>query len=156
MADPSNLLARRRVVTGLNEEGQSCVVIDGPIPQFDTSMGAALIWQSKTQPADNSGNADTAEPYTIAMLHNPGSTFAICTFAPGSEAHMHATDTTDYLVILSGQVTLVVENGEADLGAGDCVVDRGVVHGWRNSATEPCVAVAVNVPARPVGKGRTI
>lgn len=149
-------LAHRRVVTGLNGEGKSCVIVDGPIPQFSTSMGAALIWQTRTQPADNSGTADTAEPYSIEMLHNPGSTFAICAFAPGSEAYMHATDTIDYLVILSGRVTLVVEQGEADLGPGDLVVDRGVVHGWRNSGTEPCVAVAVNLPAHPVGAGRTI
>ena len=116
MPDPAHALAQRRVVTGLNDEGQSCVIIDGPVPQFGTGLGAALIWQSKTQPADNSGNADTAEPYAIDMLHTPGSTFAICRFAPHSPAYMHATDTIDYLVILSGRVTLVVENGEAELG----------------------------------------
>lgn len=149
-------LAHRRVVTGINAEGKSCVIFDGPVPQFDGSMGAALVWQTKTQPADNSGNEDTAEPYRLDHLHTPGSSFAICQFAPHSPAGMHATDTIDYLVILSGKVTLVTENGEADLGPGDLVVDRGVVHGWRNDHDEPCIAVAVNIPAKPVGKGRTI
>jgi mannose-6-phosphate isomerase-like protein (cupin superfamily) len=149
------LLSRRRVVTGLNDAGQSAVIIDGPVPVL-ADISAALVWQSKCQPADNSGTADTAEPYTVEMLHNPGSTFAICTFPPNSPAHMHATDTIDYLVILSGQVTLVTEKGEADLGPGDFVVDRGVVHGWRNPHEEPCVAVAVNIPAAPVGAGRTV
>ena len=149
------LLARRRVVTGLNAAGQSAVIIDGPVPVL-ADISAALVWQSKVQPADNTGNADTAEPYSVAMLHNPGSTFAICTFPPGSPAQMHATDTIDYLVILSGQVTLVVEKGEVDLGPGDLVVDRGVMHGWRNDHAEPCVAVAVNIPAHPVGNGRTV
>lgn len=149
-------LAHRRVVTGLNDQGKSCIVIDGPVPIFPESMGAALVWQTKTRPADNSGNADTAEPYQIDFLHTPGSCFAICQFAPHSPAGMHATDTIDYLVILSGRVTLVTENGEADLGPGDFVVDRGVVHGWRNDHDEPCVAVAVNLPAHPVGAGRTI
>ena len=149
------LLARRRVVTGLNAEGQSAVIIDGPIPVL-ADISAALVWQSKVQPADNSGNADTAEPYSVAMLHNPGSTFAICTFAPGSREIMHATDTIDYLVILSGHVTLVTEQGEADLGPGDLVVDRGVYHGWRNLSGTPCIAVAVNIPAHPVGNGRTV
>lgn len=155
MTELASLLARRRVVTGLNDAGQSAVIIDGKVPVL-ADISAALVWQSKVQPADNSGNADTAEPYTVAMLHNPGSTFAICTFAPHSPAHMHATDTIDYLVILSGQVTLVVEKGEADLGPGDLIVDRGVMHGWRNDHDEPCVAVAVNVPAHPVGAGRTV
>jgi len=149
-------LAKRRVVTGIDEAGKSCVIIDGPVPIFPESMGAALVWQTRGQPADNSGNADVAEPYRLDHLHTPGSTFAICQFAPHSPAMMHATDTIDYLVILSGKVTLVTENGEALLGAGDLVVDRGVMHGWRNDHDEPCVAVAINIPAHPVGAGRTI
>ncbi len=151
----TKLLSHRRVVTGLNAAGQSAVIIDAPVPVL-ADINAALVWQSKVQPADNSGNADTAEPYTVAMLHNPGSTFAICTFPPGAREHMHATDSIDYLVILSGAVTLVTERGEADLGPGDLVVDRGVLHGWRNLTATPCVAVAVNVPAHPVGNGRTV
>jgi mannose-6-phosphate isomerase-like protein (cupin superfamily) len=151
----SDLLGHRRVVTGLNAAGESAVIIDSPVPVL-ADISAALVWQSKVQPADNSGNADTAEPYTVEMLHNPGSTFAICTFPPGTHEHMHATDTIDYLVILSGHVTLVTEKGEADLGPGDLVVDRGVYHGWRNLSDTPCVAVAVNIPAHPVGKGRTV
>lgn len=149
------LLSRRRIVTGLNAAGQSAVIIDGTVPVL-ADISAALVWQSKVQPADNSGTADTAEPYTVAMLHNPGSTFAICTFPPGSHEHMHATDTIDYLVILSGHVTLVTEQGEADLGPGDLVVDRGVLHGWRNLGSEHCIAIAVNIPAIPVGNGRTV
>ena len=47
--------------------------------------------------------------------------FAICTFNPGSPAFMHTTDTIDYLVIISGHVTLVLEDGEAQLGPGDLV-----------------------------------
>ena len=148
-------LAHRRIVTGLNEEGKSCVIIDGPVP-YANDFSAALVWQTRTQPADNSGNADTAEPYQIEMLHTPGSCFTICEFAAHSPAGMHATDTIDYLVILSSRVTLVLENGETDLGPGDFIVDRGVVHGWRNDHDEPCVAVAVNMPAHPVGAGRTI
>ena len=151
----ADLLSHRRVVTGLNAAGQSAVIIDGPVPVL-ADISAALVWQSKNQPADNSGNEDTAEPYTVAMLHNPGSTFAICTFPPVSRELMHATDTIDYLVILSGTVTLVTEKGEAELGAGDLVVDRGVLHGWRNLSDIPCVAVAVNIPALPVGAGRTV
>jgi mannose-6-phosphate isomerase-like protein (cupin superfamily) len=148
-------LGNRRVVTGLDADGKSAVVIDGPIPRFN-DMTAALAWSTPGQPADNSGNEDTVAPYDVAMLHTPGSNFAICEFRPHTPALMHATDTIDYLVILSGRVTLVLEDGEADLGPGDFVVDRGVVHGWRNPHDEPCVAAVVNLPAHPVGGGRTI
>lgn len=145
----------RRVVTGLNSEGKSTVIIDGPIPRLN-AMSAALAWRTDAAVADNSGSDDTAVPYSIDLLHAGGSNFATCTFPPGAEAFMHATDTLDYLIVLSGQVTLVLEKGEAALGPGDFVVDRGVLHGWRNDGAEPCICAVVNLPAHPVGKGRTI
>jgi len=147
-------LGNRRVVTGIGEDGRSCVVIDGPIPHA-SEFGAALAWRSAI-PADNSGSADAAVPYTLDVLHSGEANFAICQFSPRSDAFMHATDTIDYLVVLSGQVTLVLENGEAALGPGDFVVDRGVIHGWRNDHDEPCKCAVVNIPSLPVGKGRTI
>ena len=94
-------LAHRRVVTGLNDQGKSCVIIDGPVPVFGDST-AALVWQTKTRPADNSGTADTAEPYGIDMLHTPGSCFTICQFAPHSPAGMHATDTIGLRPLIEG------------------------------------------------------
>ncbi len=145
----------RRVVTGLDSEGRSTIIIDGDIPHL-SGINAALAWKTDGPIADNSGNADAVVPYRLDLLHSGGTNFAICEFPPGTEAFMHATDTIDYLVILSGRVTLELETGEADLGPGDFVVDRGVLHGWRNDGTESCVAAVVNVPAGPVGKGRTI
>ena len=147
-------LGNRRVVTGLDEAGRSCIMIDGPIPQLN-EMSAALAWRCAI-PADNRGAEDAAAPYSIAMLHSGEANFAICEFAPGSEAFMHATDTIDYLVVLAGRVTLVLESGEAALGPGDFVVDRGVLHGWRNEHTEPCRCAVVNIPSLPLGNGRTI
>jgi hypothetical protein len=46
----------RRVVTGLDENGQSCVVIDGPPISFGRSR--AMVWQTPALPADNSGSDD--------------------------------------------------------------------------------------------------
>lgn len=145
----------RRVVTGLDDEGRSCVVIDGPIPDFESAI-AAYAWRTESVPADNSGREDTAAPYEIAHLHSGGSNFAICTFPPCTEAYMHATDTIDYLVVLKGRVCMVLETGEVTVGPGDFMVVRGVMHGWRNPFDEPCVCAVVNLPAGPVGGGRTI
>lgn len=147
----------RRVVTGLDDEGRSCILIDGPIPRFEGPIqSAAFAWRTDAIPADNAGSLDTARPYSMDLLHAEGSNFAICEFPPHTDAYMHATDTIDYLVVLRGHVTLVLETGEAALGPGDFVVDRGVVHGWRNDGDEPCTCAVVNLPALPVGKGRTI
>jgi quercetin dioxygenase-like cupin family protein len=151
----SALSSFRRVVTGLNAQGKSCVIIDGAIP-CDEAFPAALVWRTKALPADNSGREDPVVPYTMEMLHPTGSAFTICEFRPGTDGGFHATDTIDYLVILKGEVTLLLETGEAALKPGDFVVDRGTVHGWRNSGPESCIAAAINLPAVPVGAGRTL
>ena len=144
----------RRVVTGLDADGRSTVLFDDEIPRSD-ELSVAFVWRSGI-PADNSDREDTAVPYTTALLQSGHANFMVCSFPARSGGEMHATDTVDYLVILSGRVTLVLEDGEAELGPGDFVVDRGVLHAWRNDGDETCTAAAVNIPAHPVGAGRTI
>ena len=119
---------------------------------------ANLVWRTAGVPADNAGSADTAAPYDMAMLHDGGVNFIVTELPPGlgGEAFMHATDTTDFLVVISGEVVLVLETGEVTLRAGDLIVDRGVVHGWRNDGEVPAVYASVTVPAAPVGAGRTV
>jgi mannose-6-phosphate isomerase-like protein (cupin superfamily) len=74
---------------------------------------------------------------------------------------MHVTDTIDYIAVIHGEITLVMEDGEQELRAGDIVIDRGVPHAWENRGVGPAVIVAVLVDATPlphrlalVGKGR--
>jgi quercetin dioxygenase-like cupin family protein len=144
----------RRVVTGLNAEGRSCIVIDGPIAR--PSPTSNVVWQSRL-PADNSGSADAAaRPFEIADVHYDGSNFMLIEFAPGTVPGMHVTDTLDYFVMLSGSVTLELDTGAVTLAPGDFVVNRGVMHGWRNDGPEVAVLAAVTVPSKPVGGGRTI
>jgi quercetin dioxygenase-like cupin family protein len=45
----------------------------------------------------------------------------------------HTTDTIDYGVVLSGAVCLELDDGrEIELSKGDCFVQRGTRHAWRN------------------------
>ncbi|RZJ97312.1 MAG: cupin domain-containing protein [Novosphingobium sp.] len=145
----------RRVVTGLNAEGRSCVVFDGEVPRHQPA--ANLIWRNSL-PADNSGATDAAVPYGMDLLHDGGVNFILTELPPGLSggAFLHATDTIDYLVMIAGEVVLALETGEVTLRAGDLIVDRGVIHGWRNDGTETAVFASVTVPALPVGKGRTV
>jgi mannose-6-phosphate isomerase-like protein (cupin superfamily) len=146
----------RRVVTGLDAQGKSCVILDGEVPRH--SPVANLVWRSGAVPADNSGSADAAVPYAMEMLHDGGTNFILTEFPPGmaGEAFMHATDTIDYLIVISGEVVLALETGEVTLRAGDLIVDRGVIHGWRNDGEVPAVYASVTIPAKPVGRGRTV
>lgn len=146
--------APRRVVTGIDAEGKSCILIDGPVPQ--QSQSSDLIWRTPAVPADNSGSQDMAVPYAMEHLHDGGTNFMHVTFPPHMGPYMHATDTLDYLVMLSGQIVLQLEAEEVILNSGDLVVDRGVIHAWRNDTDQPASMVSVTVPAKPVGPGRTI
>lgn len=143
----------RRVVTGLDAQGKSCVLIDAEIPRPASTSN--LVWQSSL-PADNSGSADAAKPFDIATVHHDGSNFLLIEFAPGTVPGMHVTDTLDYFVMLAGSVTLELDTGAVTLTPGDFVVNRGVMHGWRNDGPEVAVLAAMTVPSKPVGPGRTI
>ena len=65
---------------------------------------------------------------------------------------MHATDTVDYIVVISGEMSLELDDGQTvELKPGDSVVQNGTRHAWRNFGTEPCVAVAVMIGATRTG-----
>ena len=69
---------------------------------------------------------------------------------------MHVTDTIDYVAVIRGEVTLVLEDGEQELRAGDVVVDRGVPHAWENRGVGPAVIVAVLIDAAPLPHRRAL
>jgi naringenin degradation protein FdeH len=63
---------------------------------------------------------------------------------------MHTTKTIDYVILLSGRVTLLLDKGEVDLKPFDVVVQRGTNHGWVNRGTEPALFAAVLIDAKPL------
>ena len=56
---------------------------------------------------------------------------------------MHKTDTIDYIILLKGDVTLILDDEEVDLKPFDVVVQRGTNHAWINNGTEPALLIAV-------------
>jgi mannose-6-phosphate isomerase-like protein (cupin superfamily) len=63
---------------------------------------------------------------------------------------MHQTHTVDYVTVLAGEVTLVLDEGEITLGRFDTVVQRGTSHAWVNRGTEPALLAVVLVDAKPL------
>jgi len=64
---------------------------------------------------------------------------------------MHTTDTVDFDVVLSGEVYLELDDGaEVLLKAGDCVVQNGTRHAWRNRSSRNCVIAVAIVGAERV------
>lgn len=51
---------------------------------------------------------------------------------------MHRTQSVDYGIVLEGSMTLLLDDTEVDLKAGDVVVQNGTVHAWRNRSGANC------------------
>jgi len=65
---------------------------------------------------------------------------------------MHTTDTVDYGIVLSGEIYLELDDEkEVHLKAGDCIVQNGTRHGWRNRNTEPCMIAFIMIGAERKG-----
>ena len=58
---------------------------------------------------------------------------------------MHKTETIDYIILLKGDVTLILDEEEVDLKPYDVVVQRGTNHAWTNNGNEPALLIAVLV-----------
>jgi mannose-6-phosphate isomerase-like protein (cupin superfamily) len=90
--------------------------------------------------------ADTGDPGALAEIRHklPG---LIDVLEPDG-AGMHRTDTIDFNLIVSGEVWLELDDGaEVLLKAGDCVVQNGARHRWRNPSSEPCVMAVAQIGA---------
>jgi hypothetical protein len=53
-------------------------------------------------------------------------------------ARMHRTETIDYGIVLDGEITLILDEGETVARAGDIVIQRGTNHGWANRSDRNC------------------
>ena len=90
--------------------------------------------------------SDLDEAAALAELERlmPGVTAPMEPDAPG----MHTTDSIDYVLVVSGEATLELDDGEQTVvRAGDVVVQNGTRHAWRNHGTEPCTIVGVAIGA---------
>lgn len=51
---------------------------------------------------------------------------------------MHRTESVDYGIVIEGELTLVLDEGEVPLKPGSVVVQRGTNHAWANRSGRPC------------------
>jgi mannose-6-phosphate isomerase-like protein (cupin superfamily) len=133
------------------------------------------LWVTEEVPVDNKGVVDRGQR-TIRHDPGPGGTiFRVVEIPPESKTtidvkaafealgstnvptaedsakhpSMHATHSVDYLVVISGEMHMLMEDGEILLKAGDCIVQRGTKHAWANRGDVPCVMAAILVDAHP-------
>ena len=141
----------RRIVTGLNESGQSAVWIDGLATNAVSRRPghqSRLIWVTDETPALIVGDSDEGARDIGRPTPSNGTIFRVIEIAPGCAAEMHRTETIDYLVVISGEMDMELESSTVHLTAGDVIVQRGTLHNWVNNGTEPCRIAAVLIDAR--------
>ena len=61
---------------------------------------------------------------------------------------MHRTESIDYGVVINGELTLVLDRGEAVLKPGTVVVQRGTNHAWANRSGRVCRMLFVLVDGK--------
>jgi quercetin dioxygenase-like cupin family protein len=138
------------------------VLTDGPAAnrRISSSGGVStLIWCTDRTPADIPVGENT-EDMGARQLGTPpppdGTRFTVNDIPPGRIGPMHRTETIDYVIVLSGEIEMEMDNSTIRLKAGDVLVQRGTNHAWINRGTGPARVAFVLIDAKPLGIGRPV
>jgi quercetin dioxygenase-like cupin family protein len=145
----------RRVITGHDAKGKAIVQIDEVAKHAFVGRPGATginVWTTQGFPASNDG-ADDAGLRKVGTTLENGTIFRILEFAPGLAARNHRTDSIDYIVVISGEIDMELDDSKVHLKAGDVMVQRGTIHNWVNNGTAPCVLAVILIAARSVEAG---
>lgn len=135
------------------------------------------MWETAGSPADNSGSADAIARGARLKPPSNGSVFRIIEYPPDAQRlpaiarehaspdesgrgaasdrnnprhpGFHKTSTTDYAIVLSGEIYAMMDDGEVLLKAGDVLIQRGTNHAWSNRTDETAVVAFVLIDAAP-------
>jgi quercetin dioxygenase-like cupin family protein len=115
---------------------------DGSIPTYSAFVppvgGARVVMATLAPGAGTEGElvVEVAPEAALAAAQALGVTGAGTRM--GGQPGLHATDSTDVVVVLAGRLSMALEEGaEVHLDVGDVVVQNGTQHAWRNHGTEP-------------------
>ncbi|KFF27186.1 cupin domain-containing protein [Chryseobacterium vrystaatense] len=149
----------RRIVTGI-KNGKSVIVEDQVTENAVEHLPGLIIsdiWNTQKTPAGldpeiripNTGFPQTPKngTYFRYVVIPPDKDLGVEFKAGEPHPMMHQTQTLDYIIILSGTLYLMMEEGETLLKPGDIVIQRGTNHAWSNRSDEPCIQLAVLIDA---------
>ena len=145
----------RRVITGHDAGGKAIVKIDEVAKHAFVGRPGATginVWTTQGFPANNDGAEDAGLRKAGTTLEN-GTIFRMLEFAPGLAARNHRTDSIDYIVVISGEIDMELDDSKVHLKAGDVMVQRGTIHNWVNNGTAPCRIAFCLIDAKPVAAG---
>jgi uncharacterized cupin superfamily protein len=109
-----------------------------PIPHRLEPPPGGSVCRIVTYPPDASFLSSIGSQQIQAFFAATGSPAASTYVAGSSHPYMQKTRTLDFCLVLDGEITLVLDDGEVALKAGDTVVQRGTNHAWSNRSDRPC------------------
>ncbi|MGX5696263.1 cupin domain-containing protein [Agromyces soli] len=68
----------------------------------------------------------------------------------GKHFWFHRTESIDYAVVLEGEITLLVDDGEVTMTAGDVAIQRATAHAWSNRTNATARVLFVLVGTDPI------
>jgi mannose-6-phosphate isomerase-like protein (cupin superfamily) len=152
----------RRIVTGFDEQGRPGIIFDGEPPTVMDfgSIVTTEIWVTDSTPPATTGEDTSLREWEIDPPTH-GAAFRIVKIMPVVEEEKpapgegepeflgeHITETVDFVVVLSGEITMTIGGREETLRAGDTVVQQATPHDWVNRGSEPCILAGVLVSTR--------
>ena len=165
----------RRIVTDQNAEGKSTIAEDTLINAIEP-FGLQELWSTASVPALLDAQAEQRplrleprpggtlfrffeiRPQEARLTTEEVTKRLDAAFAALGASHcridthrhplMHRTRTIDYVVLLRGEATLVLDEGDVDLKPLDVVVQRNTNHAWVAKGSEPALFLAVLVDGR--------
>jgi mannose-6-phosphate isomerase-like protein (cupin superfamily) len=158
-------LGYRRVVTGTDDAGRSIVEIDEILDSWHAVNGFEMLDVWAHVPPDLADTAVSVRdscPDSYALPAG-GSRMIVVRVPPWDEVlaareatpvenisddGFHVTPTIDYVYVLDGTATMLLDSGDVELGKGDVVVQRATRHAWRTRAGVTLLGIAVDIPAR--------
>jgi len=169
----------RRIVTGVNDKGRSCIVSDTRMPAPDVAPGEPVragLWITEAAPASNTSRDPVPDGVIVRIppAGRGGSVLRVIDFPPErgtpglgpdelrrrgakttpdrSAKHpgFHATDTVDYAICLEGEIWAILDEGETLMRAGDVMIQRGTHHAWANRSGAMCRMAFVLIDAQPL------
>ena len=131
----------RRVVTGHNVNDKAIVTIDDIAanhkwPPHGGNV-STLIWYADQMPIDIWSDEDYGARIVDRQPVPRGTRVCMIDFYPGNPGMMHRTDTLDYVICLSGEIDMELDDGATvQMKAGDLMVQQGTNHSWLNRGSE--------------------
>lgn len=154
VVDSSATVGPRRVVVALGPDGRSTIVADGRAPvtvPIGTEAGIVDVWHTGG-PLGAAAQGGDARPGAWELEVGESIAWRSVTLRPSPDAHMHRTQTIDLDVVLDGALELLLPGQDpVHLAPGDCVVQRGTEHAWRNAGDRPAHLLAVMLGVPPAG-----